>query len=283
MSYRSPVVHETLPAGADRHVLRLSRGDLVASRLDGGGAPVVIVPGYFGSKEDFWSLFPGLAAAGYDVWSFDQLGQYDSGGPDDPEHYTVDQLAGDLDEVLAHIGDRPAHLVGHCLGGFVARTLTLAAPARVASLTLLACGPALHGRRHKMMLHGYSGYLKNGGPHDTVGRRIEKMILEGAGPWFAHTRDKMHRAKFGFLWGMAHSACDEPDRTAELKASGVPTFVLYGSIGGRLWSRRDLADMAGQLGAPSHMIPDSAHHPAMEQPAETTGALVRFFAGAGAA
>jgi pimeloyl-ACP methyl ester carboxylesterase len=258
--------------------LSLTRGDLAASRCHGGTEPVIIVPGYFGSKEDFWPLFPGIAAAGYDVWSYDQLGQYDSGGPDEPEHYTVDLLAGDLREAVERIGgDRPVHLVGHCLGGFVARTLTLAAPERVASLTLLACGPALHHRRHAMMLGGLSKYLKDG-PHDAVSRRIEKVMLEGAGPWFEHTRDKMERAKPGFLWGMAHSMYAEPDRTAELYATGVPVFVLYGSVGGRLWSRRDFVDLAERLNAPSFMVADCAHQPAMEQPGVTTDALVRFFA-----
>ena len=42
-----------------------------------------------------------------------------------------------LDELLAQLGDRPAHLVGASYGGWVAMNQALRAPARVASITLL--------------------------------------------------------------------------------------------------------------------------------------------------
>jgi pimeloyl-ACP methyl ester carboxylesterase len=42
-----------------------------------------------------------------------------------------------LDELLAQLGDRPAHLVGASYGGWIAMNQAIRAPGRVASITLL--------------------------------------------------------------------------------------------------------------------------------------------------
>ena len=42
-----------------------------------------------------------------------------------------------LDQLLARLGDRPAHLIGASYGGWIAMNQALRAPARVASITLL--------------------------------------------------------------------------------------------------------------------------------------------------
>ena len=57
------------------------------------GPPVVLVPGYTGTKEDFAAVLPPLAAAGRHLVAIDQRGQFESAGPDSPDAYTVDALA----------------------------------------------------------------------------------------------------------------------------------------------------------------------------------------------
>jgi pimeloyl-ACP methyl ester carboxylesterase len=85
--------HRTFPGGA---------GPLAA--LDTGGEAVrgtaLLVAGYTGSKEDFAPLLAPLAEAGYRVVAIDQRGQYESPGPDDPSAYSVEELAGDVLEVV---------------------------------------------------------------------------------------------------------------------------------------------------------------------------------------
>ena len=100
-------------------------------------APVLFVPGFSGSKEDFLPVLAPIAEAGYRAVAVDQRGQYESPGPDDPAAYTVEALAADLMIVVAGLsaesGGRPpgpgVHVVGHSFGGLVARAAVLAGAA----------------------------------------------------------------------------------------------------------------------------------------------------------
>jgi len=51
--------------------------------------PVLAVPGYTGSKEDFLHLLPLLARIGHPVTAIDLRGQHESGGPEDVSAYTI--------------------------------------------------------------------------------------------------------------------------------------------------------------------------------------------------
>jgi pimeloyl-ACP methyl ester carboxylesterase len=50
---------------------------------------------------------------------------------------SVDRIAGEVDALLAHLGEGPVHVVGLSLGACVGLALALRAPARVRSLTLV--------------------------------------------------------------------------------------------------------------------------------------------------
>ena len=106
------------------------------------GDPVLLVPGYTGSKEDFRLLLAPLARAGHEVIAVDQRGQFQSPGPDDLGAYTTAALGADLLAVIDALGGGPMHVVGHSFGGLVARSALLARPAVFRTLTLLGSGPA---------------------------------------------------------------------------------------------------------------------------------------------
>jgi pimeloyl-ACP methyl ester carboxylesterase len=133
-------------------------GPLVA--LDTGpadGGTVLLVAGFTGTKEDFAPLLRPLCTAGYRAVALDQRGQYESPGPDDPDAYTVAELAADViavGRVLRAENPGPLHLLGHSFGGLVARAAVLAEPALFSSLTLLGSGPArLVGPRVVLLEH----------------------------------------------------------------------------------------------------------------------------------
>src|ERR671913_60548 len=133
--------------GVRRRDLPTPVGPVAALEAAGPGStgpPVVLVPGYTGTKEDFAAILTPLAAAGRRLFAIDQRGQFETPGPDSAAAYTVDALAADLLAVVREVG-RPAHLVGHSFGGLVARAATIADPAAVASLVLLDSGPAAIG------------------------------------------------------------------------------------------------------------------------------------------
>ena len=74
--------------------------------------------------------------------------------------------------------------------------------------------------------------------------------------------------------GVAESLAEEPDRTAELLAAGLPALVVHGQRDRRLWSPDVYADLAGRLGADRVMIDRASHSANMEQPGPTAAALL---------
>jgi pimeloyl-ACP methyl ester carboxylesterase len=78
------------------------------------------------------------------------------------------------------------------------------------------------------------------------------------------------------LVAMATSLLKAEDKTAELAAREIPTFVLYGEDD-NAWPPSQQADMAKRLGAERDAIPAAAHNPNVEAPATTAQALTAFW------
>jgi pimeloyl-ACP methyl ester carboxylesterase len=78
------------------------------------------------------------------------------------------------------------------------------------------------------------------------------------------------------LRGMADAMTTEPDRVAELAASGLPVLVAHG-VADDAWTPEAQADMALRLGARHEVIPGSIHSPAIENPARTLELLFDFW------
>ncbi|MFD7814233.1 alpha/beta fold hydrolase [Streptomyces sp. NPDC059785] len=144
------------PSGVRAYRLRTARGEFAV--LDSAPQPqqpregrpqeppakgtALLLPGFTGSKEDFIALHGPLAAAGYRTVAVDGRGQYETPGPrDDESAYTQGELAQDVLAQAAALGG-PVHLVGHSLGGQVARAAVLLDAAPFLSLTLMSSGPA---------------------------------------------------------------------------------------------------------------------------------------------
>jgi len=79
-----------------------------------------------------------LVEAGYRVVLPDNRGTGDSDAPSGP--YTIEQMAGDLDAVLADAGVERAHVVGASMGGMIAQRYALDYD-RAESLALLCTSP----------------------------------------------------------------------------------------------------------------------------------------------
>ena len=261
--------------------------------LDTGGSgergTVLLVAGFTGSKEDFAPLLRPLCAAGYRVVALDQRGQFESPGPDDPARYSVAELAGDLVAVARQLraeGPATLHLVGHSFGGLVGRAAVLAEPALFDSLTLLGSGPArLTGPRAELLDH-LSPLLEAGGVQ-LVNDTLEQLAMTDprAQAVPAPTREFLRRRflanSAAGLRGMADAMLAEPDRVAELAASGVPVLVAHG-IADDAWSPAVQTDMAHRLGARHEVIGHAVHSPAIENPARTCAVLLSFWSDPGA-
>ncbi|HEU0130228.1 MAG TPA: alpha/beta hydrolase [Mycobacteriales bacterium] len=258
-----------------RHV-RVTRGDLAVHDVAPVGAAeatAVFVPGFTGSKEDFALLAAPLAEAGVRYVAYDQRGQFESHGPDDQAAYTVDALAAELVELLAALGDGPAHVVGHSFGGLVARAAAIAAPEAFASLVLMDSGPAgLAGPQVDAMV-ALEPVLDTYGPEAVFDAILAQSPVAPDGELAAFLRRRFVGSSVVGLRVMGYEVRHEPDRTAALRASGVRTVVLCGEHDDA-WPVDVQRDMAERLGAPCVVVPGALHSPAAERPVETARALL---------
>jgi pimeloyl-ACP methyl ester carboxylesterase len=257
--------------------------------LDTGGEAVrgtaLLVAGYTGSKEDFAPLLAPLADAGYRVVAIDQRGQYESPGPDDPAAYSVDELGRDVvavARVLREESGEPLHLLGHSFGGLVCRAAVLAEPELFTSYTLLGSGPSqLTGRRAELLDH--LGPLLDAGGVQLVHETLEQVAMTDPkaqavpAPTRAFYSKRFLRNSAAGLRGMADAMLAEPDRVAELTATGVPLLVAHGEADDA-WLPHVQADMARRLGARYEVIVDAIHSPAIENPPRTLEVLLNFWA-----
>ena len=269
-----------LPAGVARQVVPTAHGPVPVLYGEFAGpastGDVVMTSGFFGTKEDFRELIALLARAGLRGWAYDYRGQLDAGDPG--QEYTVAGLAGDLrDLIRAVAGDRPAHVIGHCLGGFVARAAVLAEPGLARSLTLLSCGPTMAERKHRAMLGGLAKLHTNGGTM-VLWPLVRKLLADEDTVMREFWRAKLASMNPRWVTGVAESLAEEPDRTAELIAAGLPALVIHGQRDRRLWTPDVYADLAARLQAGRVVIEGASHSANMEQPGPTATALLSFWA-----
>jgi len=276
-----------LPEGTRRAIVETARGEFAALDAEPAAGPCVLgtallVPGYTGSKEDFIAILGQLSAAGRRVVAIDLRGQYQTPGPDDPAAYDVAELGADITAVAS--ATQASHLLGHSFGGLVVRSAVLGG-CTPDSLTLLSSGPgALPGARAEE-LHRFLSYV-DGTPDAELADKVAQMwraslkpaiVAAGvAAPIVAFLEERMLANNPAGLVAMATHLLKAQDRTGELAALGIPTFVLYGEDD-NAWPTAQQQDMADRLNAERLCIPAAAHNPNVEAPATTAHALTTFW------
>jgi len=250
--------------------------------------PALLVPGYTGSKEDFLAVLQPLAAAGRRVTAIDMRGQYETPGGADHCHYGPDALAADIVGIAKAIDqdEQGVHLLGHSLGGLIARQAVLAQTARISSLTLLGSGPgSLRGQRGTI-LRAVLAELVKAGPGGRA-ERIEQLweseqepqaVADGVpAAVIAFLRERLLRSSPEGLFAMGRYLLSCPDQTAALAAvADTPMLVLYGE-NDDAWAPAVQNRMAKRLGAQRVCIPAAAHSPAVEAPETTASSLTVFW------
>lgn len=272
----------------DAHPRTFAGGAGPLAALDTGGAgergTVLLVAGYTGTKEDFAPLLAPLCAEDYRVVAVDQRGQYESPGPDDPARYSVAELGEDVVAVgraLRAETTGPLHLVGHSFGGLVCRAAVLADPGLFSSFTLLGSGPGRLGG-HRAQLLDHLGPLLDAGGVPLVHETLEQISMTDPKaqavpePTRAFLARRFLRNSAAGLRGMAAALLAEPDRVAELAATGVPVLVAHG-VADDAWSPDVQAEMARRLGARHAVIDASIHSPSIENPPRTLQVLLDFW------
>ncbi|KUN85164.1 alpha/beta fold hydrolase [Streptomyces griseoruber] len=275
------------PPGARAYALRTARGDFaVVDSPAAAGVEVrgvaLLLPGFTGSKEDFHRLHGPLAARGYRTVTVDGRGQNESDGPaDDESPYAREELAQDVLAQAAALGT-PVHLVGHSLGGQIARAAVLLDHAPFLSFTLMSSGPAEISESQKLrvkLLHDalavmtmpevWEAIVAMGPPEEVGGPARgfgdpEQLRLR----WLNH--------KPAQLLATGRQLCAEPDRVAELAAVPLPFHVLSGARDDT-WPVPLLDEMAVRLRADRTVVPEAEHSPNLDRPLPTARGLADFW------
>ncbi len=282
----------TPPSGVHAAPLRTERGTFAVLDARPGGTPrgtVLLLPGFTGSKEDFITVLRPLADAGYRAVAVDGRGQYESPGPkEDQTPYEQGELALDvLAQTRAADGAGPFHLLGHSLGGQIARAAAILDPAPFRTLTLMSSGPAEidPAQQEKTALLAQAlGLMTMGEVWDAM-QAVETPAPEEPGEAARPAEDPVLEAALRRRW-LLHSPAQliatgralraEPDRVAEVRATGLPVHVVSGTQDDT-WPVPLLDDMAVRLDAHRTVVEDAGHSPNTDNPQDTAEALVAFW------
>ncbi|WP_327349359.1 alpha/beta hydrolase [Streptomyces sp. NBC_01321] len=272
----------TPPPCAHARQLRTARGDfavLDASPSTVSRGTALLLPGYTGSKEDFIALLEPLSTAGYRTVAVDGRGQYETDGTDRQESYAQGELARDVLAQAAALGapdNGTVHLVGHSLGGQIARAAVLLDAAPFRSLTLMSSGPAEVAEAQQLKVKVLSDALTA----LTMAEVWEAMRAldppEEAATDGEALRRRWLRHRPAQLIATGRQLATEPDRVAELAAAPLPVHVLSGERDDT-WPVPLLDEMAQRLGARRTRIAGAEHSPNTDRPEETAAALVTFW------
>jgi pimeloyl-ACP methyl ester carboxylesterase len=256
--------------------------------------PALLLPGYTGSKEDFLPALESLADAGRTVFAIDMRGQYESPAAAGRSGYRADELAADIAAIAAQVAadESGVHLLGHSLGGLVARQAMLAGEASILSLTLLGSGPARLGGQRAAILRQALAFLDpgdgaGGDNIDELRQKVSQMWDDHLGPEakasgtpphivaFLHKR-ALRTCPVGLIV-MGRYLLECPDLTRELaELEGARILVMYGE-NDDAWAPAVQDRMARKLNAQRVCIPGAAHSPAVEAPETTASTLTTFW------
>jgi pimeloyl-ACP methyl ester carboxylesterase len=245
----------------------------LAVETGGSGPGLLLVHGFGGAKEDFADHLPHLAED-HTVVVFDHRGHGESDCPSDPAAYSFDRLVADTVAVADTLGIGTFRLLGHSMGGMVARRVALQHEARVEALVLMDTAPGpIPSFDAELMEIGADVALTQGkaalkelldlaAPLNTPA--YERVLLER--PGYQEFQDRKWDALSEIMWGaLVVAIARQADDLPEMRALTCPTLVIVGEQDEAfLGPSRAMADAIRD--ARLVVVPDAGHSPQFENP-----------------
>ena len=215
----------------------------------GPSGTIVTLHGGPGATHDYLLCFADMAAHGYRVVFYDQLGCGRSELARDEAEYTVERDVADLEEFRQALGIDRMHLLGSSYGGLLAMAYALAHPEPIRTLTIasgLASVPLTVAEMRRLCRElppPFPAYLDR---HDARGEFQHPEYLAAVdlfyrrhlcrlSPWpaeVAYTLEHANSAKYRVMNGPNEftitgtiRAWDATDRLGEIR---IPTLVTVG-------------------------------------------------------
>ena len=121
--------------------ISVAPGEALTVVMVGEGAPVVLLPGLFGSVYSYRDVMAHLDSAGYGSFAIEPLGMGSSSRPEGAD-YSLTAQADRIAAVLDTLAIRGAVFVGHSLGASIAMRVAYRRPEFVRGIVSLEGGPA---------------------------------------------------------------------------------------------------------------------------------------------
>lgn len=268
--------------------MRITTSDGVGLEMEvsGRGPGLVLVHGFGGAKEDFSDHVPVLARD-HTVVVFDHRGHGASDKPDDVRSYTLERLATDVLQVADAAALEHFRLLGHSMGGMVARKVVIREPERVDALVMMdtSAGP----------IPGFDPELMDAAAEValTRGKAALKELLDMAKalqtpayqrvlaerPGYKEFEERKWRDASHTMWGaLAIELGHQSDDLVALRdALRGPLLVLVGQQDTPFVQAAEIM-CAAIPAAQFVMIPDAGHSPQFENPQAWIDALTTFLA-----
>jgi 3-oxoadipate enol-lactonase/4-carboxymuconolactone decarboxylase len=247
-------------------------------RLEGpAGAPLLVLANSLGTSMDLWEPQLPVLTQRFRVLRYEHRGHGATPAPDGP--YTIDDLGGDVVDLLDHLGEPSASLAGISLGGMVGMWLAAHHPDRVDRL-VLACTAA---------------HLP---PPDAWSERAAKVREEGTSSLRTTLLERWFPAGFvarrpdlaELVTRMLESSADEGyagcceaigamDQRPDLGRITAPTLVLAGAEDPVTPPAMALELADGIPGAGLLVLASAAHLANLAAPERFTAALLEHVAG----
>lgn len=235
---------------------------------------IVFLHGIGGSHAVWERQLPCFAARGYDVFAWDQPGY---GGRPPVEPYDLDHVTAALEDEL---GDAPAVLVGHSMGGFIAQEAYARFPGKVKALALCFTSASFGGAGTdfaRQFIAARIGPLDAGSTMSEIaGRVIPPMRGSRSQPGGVALAERVMSAVPPETYRKAVHLLTTFDRRAQLPAIGAPTLVLAGGED-RVAPAEVMERMAQKIpGAEYVLLEGCGHLGPMDQPDAFNEALGAF-------
>ena len=258
--------------------------------VTGSGPALFLVHGFGGAKEDFSDHLENLSKD-YRVVVFDHRGHGESGAPTDEASYSLERLAADILCVADALGEERFILLGHSMGGMVARKVALTSPDRIDALILMdTChGPiaAVDGDLIEMgaqiaLTDGMATLkeiLDAGTPLDNPA--YQRLLEER--PGYREFQEKKFGSLSAVMWAtIVRAIRDQSDDLEAMRLLEMPTLVIVGEVDLPFVSQsRAMADAIP--GGALVVIPDAGHSPQFENADAWANALNSFLESVAAA
>jgi pimeloyl-ACP methyl ester carboxylesterase len=264
--------------------ITMNDGVELAVEVSGEGPGLLLVHGLGGWKVDFADHVAALARD-HTVVTFDHRGHGDSDKPTDPAAYSFDRLVDDTVAVADATGLDHFRLLGHSMGGMVARRVAIRHGERVDALVMMDTSagpvpgfdPALMDIAVDVALDQGKAALKElldfGGALDSPA--YQKLLKQRAG--FQELEDRKWAGVSEIMWGtLAHELAHQNDELPLFAASlRAPLLILVGEQDTPfLAASRLMADAIPD--AQLVVIPAAGHSPQTENAAAWIAALTGF-------